>query len=282
MYTFDNPRGTKENIEMARKIEEHLRIPTLPVGIKFYKHGDTIPEGVGIEPDFTGTFCQFVSFSRYERCEIRQTYLIKKEHITCVASKGVLGLEEWKGHMTTGEHYAGVHFETAEAAKISMNGLPKLESNSIQAILVGPLMDMKVKPDVIEFAVHPGMTNKILDGQMWNTGVPKDITYYNMNGICGTGAAQAYLKNDLFLAFPCHGGRRLGLFTDCELVCALNVGFFDEWILGMEKSYVSGHSYPIGYFLRKNPETPPHMKILDWANKKVAPLDKWLEENESK
>ena len=31
------PRGSQENIKHARQIEEHLRISTLPVGVKFYK-----------------------------------------------------------------------------------------------------------------------------------------------------------------------------------------------------------------------------------------------------
>jgi hypothetical protein len=47
MYEFEKPRGTEENVVRARKIESHLRIPTLPVGIKIFKNEDGIPEGVG-------------------------------------------------------------------------------------------------------------------------------------------------------------------------------------------------------------------------------------------
>lgn len=281
MYDFEKPRGTEENIERARKIESHLRIPTLPVGIKIYKNEDDIPEGLGEKPDVTGTFCQFISYSRFERCQIRKNYLTTREVITCPFAPGILGYEEWTGHIATGEHMGGVHFENAEAARRSQEDIPKIKPFTVKAILVGPLQDLGVKPDVIVFAICPGMSNKVLDGQMWNTGKPKEMTYYNVCGICGVGVAQAYNKKDLFIAFPCHGGRRIGLFTDTELFVALNSAFFDEWILGMEKSYVSGHSFPVGHMLRPNPPLPPHYKILEWPDK-IVPLSEWQKEQEQK
>jgi uncharacterized protein (DUF169 family) len=175
----------------------------------------------------------------------------------------------------------GVHFDSAEAARRSQEGLPRLEPFTVQAILVGPLQDLTVEPDVIGFAIIPGMSNKIFDGTMWNTGTPKQIPYYNICGICGTGVAQAYKNRDLFIVFPCHGGRRIGLFTDTELFTALNTDFFDEWILGMEKSFATGHSFPVGHMLRPNPPLPPHYKILEWPDKIVL-YSEWEKEQEEK
>jgi uncharacterized protein (DUF169 family) len=205
--------------------------------------------------------------------------MVTRQAITCPFSPGVLGFEKWTGHIATGEHMGGVHFENAEAARRSQEGIPRLEPFDTKAVLVGPLMDLTVEPDVICFAIIPGMSNKVLDGQMWKTGKPKEIKCYNVCGICGEGVAQAYNEKDLFIAFPCHGGRRIGLFTDTELFVALNTGFFDDWILGMEKSYVSGHSFPVGHMLRPNPPLPPHFKILSWPDK-VVPLSEWVEEQE--
>lgn len=281
MYDFEKPRGTADNIERARRIESHLRIPTLPVGIKIYKNEGDIPEGIGEEPDFGGTFCQFVSYSRFERSQIRKNYLIKRGALTCPFAPGVLGFEEWTGYIATGEHMGGVHFETAEAAMRSQEGLPRIEPFTVRAILVGPLQDLNVEPDVIGFAILPGMSNKVFDGAMWSTGKPKEITYYNICGICGTGVVQAYKNRDLFIVFPCHGGRRIGLFTDTELFTALNTDFFNEWILGMEKSFASGHSFPVGHMLRPNPPLPPHYKILEWPHK-IVPYSDWEKEQEEK
>jgi uncharacterized protein (DUF169 family) len=281
MYDFEKPRGTNSNVEKAVKIEKHLRIPNLPVGIKFFKKGEKVPEGVGKEPDWAGTFCQFISQSRFERCAIRQNYIVRRKSVTCPFAPGVVGFEEWTGYIKTGEHMGGVHFETKEAAMRSQEGIPKNKPFSIDAILVGPLMDLPLEPDVVAFAIQPGMSNKVLDGTMWNTGEPYNITYYNMCGICGSGVAQAYNKKGLFIGFPCHGARRIGLFADTELFVAVNKDFFDEWILGMEKSFASGHSFPVGHMLRMNPPLPPHFKILEWPNK-IMPLGEWEKQEEER
>ncbi len=281
MYGFDRPRGTKQNIERARKIEDHLRLQTLPVGVKFYQDQRDMAGDLGEKPDYSGTFCQFLSHSRFERCQIRKNFVLTRETISCPFSPGVLGFEAWTGHIATGDHMGGVHFEDAEAARLSQKDIPRLEPFSVEAVLVGPLMDFEVEPDVISFAIVPGMSNKVLDGQMWRTGKPKEIVYYNVCGICGVGVAQAYNQKDLFISFPCHGGRRIGLFTDTELFVALNTDFFEDWILGMEKSYATGHSFPVGHMLRPNPPLPPHYKILEWPDK-IVPLSQWQEEQEKK
>lgn len=60
MYDFDKPRGLSINIERASKIDKHLRIPTLPVGLKFFKKDEFVPKELGRESDWVGTFCQFL------------------------------------------------------------------------------------------------------------------------------------------------------------------------------------------------------------------------------
>jgi uncharacterized protein (DUF169 family) len=170
----------------------------------------------------------------------------------------------------------GVHFETEEAAKRAQAALPRIKTNSIKAIMLGPLFDMPVKPDIIMFAVTPGMTNRVLEGQMWHKGEPKSSTYYNMCGGCSP-AALAYNNKDLFLEFPCTGARRMGLFGDNELVVSINIDYVDEWLLGLEKAYVTGHSYPIAPMVRFNPPPSPHYKILEWPDK-IIPLDVWERE----
>ncbi|MGD8562694.1 MAG: DUF169 domain-containing protein [Desulfarculaceae bacterium] len=277
MYDFENPRGSQKNIDRANKIEKHLRIHTLPVGIKFYKKGEKVPDNLGEAPDFGGTFCQFISMARGERCAIRKNYILTRNKITCPFAPGVIGFEEWTGFIATGEHMGGVHFEDKDAAMRSQMGLPKIEPFSMEAILVGPLMDLKPDPDVIAFAMQPGMSNKILDGAMWNDGDPYHVVYYNMCGVCGSGVAQAYNNKKLYISFPCHGARRIGFFANAELFTALHIDFFDEWILGMEKSFASGHSFPIGHMLQKNPKLPPHYKIIEWPDK-IMELGEWEKE----
>jgi uncharacterized protein (DUF169 family) len=268
MYDFEKPRGLPRNVERAVKIDKHLRIPTLPVGLKFFKKDETVPNGLGKESDWVGTFCQFLSQARFDRCSIRKNYIVRRKDIVCPYAPGVVGFEEWSTDVSTGEHMGGVHFENAEAARRAQTAVPKIEPFSISALLVGPLMDLAIDPDVIAIAFQPGMSNKILDGAMWNSGEPYTIKYYNMCGTCSA-VAQAYNEKKLIMGLPDHGTRRMALFGDTELFAALHLSFFDEWILGMEKSFVTGHSFPVGYMLQKPPACVPHFKIVEWPDKVV-------------
>ena len=69
----------EENLARARKIERHLRPATLPVGIKFWKNGETIPKEAGTPPKQRHAWCQFVSIARCTGTEARDIFLVKKE-----------------------------------------------------------------------------------------------------------------------------------------------------------------------------------------------------------
>lgn len=275
MYDFEKPKGLPRNIERAEKIDRHLRIPTLPVGLKFFKKNETVPEGLGKESDWNGTFCQFLSQARFERCTIRQNYIVRRKHVVCPYAPGVVGFEAWSEDINAGEHMGGVHFETAEAARRSQTAVPKIEPFTISALLIGPLMDFAVDPDIIAIAFQPGMSNKVFDGAMWQSGEPFTVKYYNMCGTCGA-VAQAYNERRMFMGFPDHGTRRMALFGDSELFAAIHLDFFDEWIVGMEKSFATGHSFPVGYMLSKPPASVPHFKIIKWPDE-VVPFGEKME-----
>lgn len=280
MYELEKPRGLQKNIEMAAQIDYFLRLATLPVGVKFYGVNDTIPQLNAEKTDMKGTFCQYLAEVRYERCQPRRNFLIKRENLQCSYCPTVLGFEEWNETIDSGKMYEGVHFETAEGARKAQAAIPRIKANTMKAILIGPLFDLEVVPDIVMFAATPGMSNKIMEAQMWNTGNPKQSTYYNMCGVCSP-AALAYNNRDLFLEFPCTGGRRMGLFGDNELVVSVNINFMDEWFLNLEKAYYTGHSYPIAPMVRFNPPPSPHFKILEWPDK-IVPLDEWVKANVKK
>ncbi len=265
MYDFEKPKGLPRNIERAEKIDKHLKISTLALGLKFFKKGEEIVSGLENESTSPGTFCQFLSQTRFDRCTIRQNYLLRRKDIVCPYAPGVIGFEAWGEDVNSGDHMAGVHFETAEAARRAQSAVPKIEPFSIEAFLIGPLMDLEIDPDIIAIAFQPGMSCKLLDGAMWNTGEPFNIKYFNMCGTCGA-VADAYNKKNLVIGFPDHGTRRMALFGDAELFAAIHIEFFDEWILGMEKSFATGHSFPVGYMLKRPPASVPHFKIKEWPN----------------
>ena len=71
----------KVNLARARKIERHLRPPTLPVGIRFWRQDDEIPANAGDTLPAKHTWCQILSIVRNNGADDRQTFLVKREDI---------------------------------------------------------------------------------------------------------------------------------------------------------------------------------------------------------
>jgi uncharacterized protein (DUF169 family) len=259
------------NLARARKIERHLRPPTLPVGIKFWTEGDRIPPEAGKRPEAKHTWCQFVSNARFNGSDQRELLLVKKEDILCHAAVGVLGFEEWAEEILDGRFFERIHFATKELAASAMKTIPRMPVGT-QAITIGPLEGFPLEPDVVVIGVTPGRTNKVMDGAMWYKGGSFTTQYGNGCGICANATVEALVSPDkvAVIAFPCHGARRWGGWRDDELGCGVRIDQFDTWIEGMEGTFRSGHSYPVAHQLA-SPVKETHHPMTETPYEELYP-----------
>lgn len=263
----------KQNRVRARKIERHLRPASLPVGVKFWKKGDTIPPEAGHKPSTKFTWCEYVSFIRNNGADDREILLIRLEDVTCTAATALLGLEPMSESLKKGELLGEIHFETKELAASAFATTPRVPF-STEAITIGALEDLPVEPDVIVMAITPGQTNKVCDGAMWYTGGSFKLQYANGCGICGNATAEPLTSDQLVtIAFCCHGARRWGGFQDDELACGVRIENFDAWIEGMENTWLTGHSYPIAHQLASPNKETHHTRIPGKSYAERYPYD---------
>jgi len=261
----------QSNIARARKIERHLRPPTLPVGVKFWNRGEQIPDKAGKNPEHNYTWCQFLSNARFNSSDKRDIVLVRNENLTCRVAPGVLGFEEWPAEITEGTTLAGVHFASKEVAASAMKLVPHAPVNTA-AITVGALEDLELEPDVVIVAVTPGRCNKVMDGAMWYKGGDFSTHFSNGCGICAFATAKPYVDREAVahITFPCHGARRFGGWRDDELACGVRIDQFDTWVKGMENTFRTGHSYPIAHQL--NPQLrESHHIITDTSYEELYP-----------
>jgi len=247
----------KKNAERAQQIERHLRLTTLPLGIRLWKNGEHIPEEAGERPSKTHSFCQYLSLARTHAADVRPTFLVRAEDFSCQIGPGMLGITERLESILSGEHVERIHFETKELAKSTMDTLVSLPPHTMQAMTIAALEDLKVEPDVIFAAVFPGMVNRVMDASLWYTGGPYTTSYGSLAGICSGATATALVDESRVsvIAFPCMGSRRWGGFNDMEVALAVNIKNWDTFIKGLENTWLTGHSYPIGLHLGDQFET---------------------------
>ena len=252
----------QENLLRARKIERHLRPPTLPVGIKFWKKGEQIPPEAGDAPEHNHSWCQFISLARFN-AETRAVTLVRQENILCPIAPGILGMERWPDIYLEGAALGNIHFANAELAASAARTIPRITTEDTAAITVGPLENLGLEPDIIVLAVTPGRCNKVFDGALWYKGGRFIMGFSNGCGICADATAGPYINPDpvAHLSFPCHGARRWGGWRDDELACSVRIDKLDTWIEGMENTFLSGHSYPVAHQLTSELRDTHHDKF---------------------
>jgi len=262
----------QKNTERARQLERHLRLTTLPVGIRLWKNGETIPPDAGERPTKKHSWCQYLTMAKTYAADARPTFLVKADDFSCLIGPGMLGITERLESILSGEHVEKIHFETKELAKSTMDTLPSVPANTMQGATIAALENFRFEPDVVIAGVYPGMVNRIMDASLWYTGGPYTTSYGSLAGICSSATAQAYLddsKNVSNVAFPCMGARRWGGWTDMEVALSVNIKQFDRFIKGLENTYLTGHSYPIAVHLGEVYET--HHAIPKEAYSDVYP-----------
>lgn len=247
----------RKNAQRAQQLERHLRLTTLPVGVRLWKNGERIPEEAGERPGKKHSYCQYLTLARTHAADVRPTFLVRAEDFSCLIGPGMLGITERLESILSGEHVERIHFETKELAKSTMSTLTNVTPHTMQAMTIGALEGLKVEPDVIFAAVYPGMVNRVMDASLWYTGGPYTTSYGSLAGICSGATATALVDESRVsvVAFPCMGSRRWGGFGDMEVALAVNIKNFDTFIKGLENTWLTGHSYPIGLHLGEVFET---------------------------
>jgi len=261
----------KRNKERAQQLERHLRMTTLPVGIRLWKVGEEIPPEAGERSTKKRSWCQYLTEARTFAADLRPMFFIKPEDFTCQIGPGMMGLTERLESILSGEHVEKIHFETKELARSCMSTLVSLPPYSMQAATIGALEDFAVEPDVIFSALYPGMVNRLMDSSLWYTGGPYTTSYGSLAGICSGACATAYMEDARVsvVAFPCMGSRRWGGFNDMEVAMAVKIQNFDTLVKGLENTWLTGHSYPIGVHLGEQNET--HHPVPDESYSEVYP-----------
>ncbi|MBN1856046.1 MAG: DUF169 domain-containing protein [Dehalococcoidia bacterium] len=247
----------EKNIKRARQMERHLRLTTMPVGIRLWKNRESIPDGAGERPSKKHSFCQYLTMARTYAADVQPTFLLKADDFSCLIGPGMLGITEKLESILSGEHVEQIHFESKELAKSTMDTLPSVPPHTMQGVTVAALEHLTVEPDIVFAAVYPGMVNRIMDASLWYTGGPYTTSYGSLAGICSSAAAKAYVDESRVsvVAFPCMGSRRWGGMTDMDLALAVNIKQFDRFIKGLENTWLTGHSYPVAVHLGEVYET---------------------------
>lgn len=227
---FVKPEQIAEINGYGRELIELLKLETSPVGVALIKKEEEIPIGIKrIEEGMK--HCQMVDRVRSTKDEFL-AYLVDQ---TCKGGAAALGLGHMPPKLASGEFYHEKlkHFKTLEASRKTLEKVPMLEAESMQAVLYGPLEKLSFMPDVVVIICSPMQIMLLTQALLYNEGGRIEAEFAGKQSICSDAVAAPYLSGKVGITVGCTGSRKFTDIKDSELTMGLPVAKFKGLMEGL-------------------------------------------------
>ena len=237
--------GTTEDIDWASalsRLDKVLRIRTTPIGMKLFR---TVEEMEAVpkirRPKDVHTADQIVSMAS----RLNWTVGITGTDLVGAQCQAVLGLGAQDDEWYSGQHMAGVWFETIEDSAAHQAAMTVVPVGHYQAMAVSPLSTGRLDPpDICMIYATPGQMILLINGLQWS-GYKKLEWGCVGESSCADSWGRALSTGEPSLSIPCYAERRYGGVQDDELLMALTGDQLVTAINGMEALSRNGLRYPI-------------------------------------
>ena len=228
--------------ETLGRLNALLEIRTTPIGMKMFATEEEMAAVPKIRrPKDIHTADQIVSMAS----RLNWTVGITGEDLVGTQCQAVLGLGGQDDTWYSGQHMAGVWFETQEDAAVHQSAMHVVPVGQYQAMAVSPLSTGRLAPpDICMIYATPGQMIILINGLQWSG-------YKNFEwgcvgeSACADSWGRALSTGEPSLSIPCYAERRYGGVQDDEMLMALSPGHLVQAIDGMEALSRNGFRYPI-------------------------------------
>ena len=228
--------------ETLARLNALLKIRTTPIGMKMFATEEEMAAVPKIRrPKDIHTADQIVSMAS----RLNWTVGITGDDLVGTQCQAVLGLGGQDDTWYSGQHMAGVWFETQEDAAVHQAAMHVVPVGQYQAMAVSPLATGRLAPpDICMIYATPGQMIILINGLQWSG-------YKNFEwgcvgeSACADSWGRALSTGEPSLSIPCYAERRYGGVQDDEMLMALSPGHLVQAIDGMEALSRNGFRYPI-------------------------------------
>ena len=252
-----------ELAEHSKFLMDNLRLKTFPIGVRFIRDIEEIPEKARRPSLFLEkkiTICQGVTMARNYGWQVALT----RSDIICVPALLAFGLTPAPDAST---ELSGLFCEVGfknnkEVSLEEVKSMSLLEKDEFEGILLFPMAKAAAEPDVIVIYGNPAQISRLIQAATFNS------TSRVSGSFGGKVECSEYLVSPLKtgqprVIIPGLGDRIFSMTMDDEMVFALPVSFLDELIDGLKKSGSKiGARYPITHYQNFQPEFPKVYKEL--------------------
>lgn len=239
--------NTKKRLEeLSNQYKNMLKLDGSPVAVKMLKEPIELE---GIKPrtlDKHLVICQLLSQAYY----IGRTNYI--DRVTTGTTDGLgcaLGTACFGWRKLTAEiprKYVGSYFVNEEQARAAIDAIPKFNENEYSSLVVAPLENCPVNPDVVVFYGNVGQMLSIFRGYLYNRG--GNLTFDTTSlSACADAIITPMKLGRLNIALPCNGFRLNALPTETDLICGVPSDKLEEALEGIKFNFEGGVRYPTAW-----------------------------------
>ena len=240
--TIASDRTIRDWSALVDDLNRFLRLRTTPIGMKLY---ETVAEMEAVprirRPGAVHTTDQIVG----QACRNGWTVGITADDLVGAQCSTVIGLHPRNDEWLSGEHMAGVWFETIEDSSRHQHAMDVVDYGRYQAMAVSPLANGRLDPpDITLIYATPAQMILFINGLQW-TGFNKLDWGCVGESACADSWGRALRTREPSLSIPCFAERRYGGVMEDELLMAIPPGYLPKVIDGLDHLSRNGLRYPI-------------------------------------
>ena len=233
---------TTDWAKLAGDLERLLRLRNPPFGMKLFERRADMEAIPRIRrPEAVHTLDQIVA----QAARLGWTVGVTAENLVGAQCRAVVGLGGAKdAAWLSGQHMAGVWFETAEDAGAHQRAMHCVADGQYEALAVAPLANGRLDlPDIVMFYATPGAMIYFINGLQWSGYKRFDWSVVGESA-CADSWGRALKTREPSLSIPCFAERRYGGVLDDEMLMALPPEQLAQGITGMAELAKNGFRYP--------------------------------------
>jgi len=249
--------------EISNQYKLMLKLDGFPVAVKLFKKPVKLE---GITPrklDKHLTLCQLISQTYYigRTSYINPVIVGATEGLGCALGTACFGWRKLTAEIVG--KYVGSYFLNEEQAQEGINAIPKFNENEYVSVLVTPLEDCPINPDVVVFYGNVGQMLSIYRGYLHNKGGGLTFNTTALAACADVIIAPIKLRC-LNLGLPCNGFRLNALPSETDLVAGIPFDKLEETLKGIKFNFRGGVRYPTAW------------QHIDRDLSIIFPLDKYI------
>lgn len=211
--------NSEEIQKLGKELVDILHLKTSPVAVHLVKEDEELPADV---PRIAANIrhCQMVDNVRREGA---QFYALLEDQM-CKGGAAVMGLTEMGEKLKTGEVYYHLkHFGSMDAAKSTMEKVPRVPAHTVKAVVYSPLEKTTFKPDVILIIANPEKVMELSQALLHKEGGRVNASFAGKQSVCADGVAYPYLTGEAGVTVGCSGSRKYTEIKEDEMIMSIPI-----------------------------------------------------------